>query len=1045
LRQEEKAQAPKRVAPIEGEEMMAASRPGLMRSAFVVVTMVLVAMFWMVGRAGAAELQKEAAQPYIFHADLEAQLDPLGEDTSCQVEYTTVAGFEVNGWTGAETVACSPASVDSAEPVQRVTAEISGLSSDTEYRYRFVATASEAVAGSGGTFHTFGIEKFTFEAIGPPPGEPDSAAGSHPYELVTRITLASGEVKGAAGAAALVKDVVAELPPGLVGNPTAVEQCPVRFVEEKKCSGDSQVGVLKIQSAGNQLNFFNSQIFNVAPPKGRPARFSGLINASTNAYIDAGVRTGEDYGIEAGSFNVPTLSNPFAFEIRLWGVPADSGHDAARVCGGKIGCSVTPGTPEKPFLRNPTRCAGPLQARVKVDSYELPGTFFTKEFEMPAITGCNQLEFEPELEARPTNNVADSPTGLHVDLHIPQNEDPEGVSTPDLREAVVKLPPGLTLNPSSAAGLEGCTPAQIGLTTPVGTTPIHTTAAPATCPDGAKIGTVEVDTPLLGHPLSGAVYVATPYDNPFNSLLAIYIAVDDAESGVVIKLAGHVEVGPEGQLTTTFSDNPQLPFEHFRLDFFGGDRAALKTPEVCGTYATTSTLTPWSAPESGPPATPSDSYSISSAPGGGSCPTSAGQLPNSPSFEAGTESPLAGAFSPFVMRLKREDGSQRFGSVTVTPPPGLVGKLAGIPYCPDSALAAAASRTGKEEQSSPSCPAASEVGTVNVGAGAGPSPYYVQGRAYLAGPYKGAPLSLAIVTPAVAGPYDLGAVVVRSALEVEPYTAQITVRSDPIPSELKGIPLDVRSIAVKIGRPQFTLNPTNCEAMSVGATETSTLGSTAQLGNRFQVGECGNLGFKPKLSFSLKGATKRTGHPAVTAWLQMPAGGANIARAQVSLPATQLLDQGNLDKVCTQPDIRAGTCPARSLYGYAKAWSPLLDQPLEGPVFLGVGYGHELPDLVAELNGQIRVLVHGRVDTNKARGIRNTFEVVPDAPVSKFMIRLKGGKKYGLIENSTSLCKKTRRVSARFVAQNGKVSVLHPKIATSCKSHKKRHKQPGKK
>ncbi|HEU4737643.1 MAG TPA: hypothetical protein VFS54_01035 [Solirubrobacterales bacterium] len=1011
---------------------MVFSRP-ILRSAIAVATLLLVGILWMAGKAGAAEIQAEAAQPYMFSADLEAQIDPLGEDTSCQVEYMTVAAFEDDGWLDADAVACLPAIVPSSDPAQRVTVELSGLASDTEYRYRFIATTgSEVVEGPGGTFHTFGIEAFAIEALDDV-GDPDSAAGSHPYELVTRITLPHGEVRGADGAAALAKDVLAELPAGLVGNPFAVEQCPVRLAEERRCSGDSQVGVLKIQSAGTQPSFFNGKIYNVVPAQGSPARFGGEINLSTSAFIDAGLRTGDDYGINAGSFNLPTLANPFVFEIRLWGVPADPIHDPQRSCAEVQGCSVTPGTPEDPFLRNPTRCAGPMQARVKVETYDLPGTIFSREFAMPAITGCDQLEFEPELEARPTNNVADSPTGLHVDLHIPQNEEPEGLGTPDLREAVVKLPPGLTVNPSSAAGLEGCSPEQLGLTTPVGTTPIHTTAAPAKCPDAAKIGTVEVDTPLLDHPLEGAVYLASPYDNPFNSLLAIYIAVDDEESGVVLKLAGHVEVGAEGQLTTTFEENPQLPFEDFKLDFFGGARAALKTPEVCGTYATTSTLTPWSAPESGPPATPSDTYAISSAPGGGSCPTAADQMPNAPVFEAGTESPLAGAYSPFVMRLKREDGSQRFGSVTVTPPPGLVGKLKGIPYCSDSALVAAAGRTGKEEQGAPSCPAASEVGVVNVGAGAGSSPYYVQGRAYLAGPYKGAPLSLAIVTPAVAGPYDLGTVVVRSVLEVEPYTAQITVKSDPIPSELKGIPLDVRSIAVKIDRSQFTLNPTNCEAMSVGGTETSTLGSTAPLSNRFQVGECGKLAFKPKLSFGLEGATKRTGHPAVIALLKMPAGGANIARAQVSLPRNQLLDQGNLDKVCTQPEIRAANCPPRSIYGHAKAWSPLLDQPLEGPVFLGVGYGHELPDLVAELKGQIRVLVHGKVDTNKSSGIRNTFEVVPDAPISKFELRLKGGKKYGLIQNSVSLCKKTQHASARFVGQNGKVTVLRPKIKTSCK------------
>jgi hypothetical protein len=1013
---------------------MAVSRPTPMRPTLAVAILVLLSMLWTAGEAGAAEIQEEAAQPYIFSASLEAQIDPLGEDTSCQVEYTTVVAFEEDGWIGADVFTCTPEVIASAEPAQRVTAELSGLAGDTEYRYRFAAaTTSEVVEGPGGTFHTFGVEAFSFEAIDAA-SEPDSAAGSHPYELVTRITLPHGEVRGAVGAAALAKDVLAELPPGLVGNPTAVEQCPTRLAEERKCPGDSQVGVLKVQAAGSESNFFNGQIFNVTPAKGSPARFGGQINLSTNAYIEASVRTGDDYGIDAGSFNVPTLSNPFAFEIRLWGVPADTAHDSQRWCGSKSPCSVTPGTPVTPFLRNPTRCAGPLEARVKVDSYDLPGTFFTREFAMPAITGCNQLEFEPEIEVQPTSEVADSPTGLHVDLHIPQNEDPEGLATPDLRDAVVKLPPGLTVNPSSAAGLEGCSPEQIGLTTPVGTTPIHTTAAPAECPDAAKLGTVEVDTPLLDHPLEGAVYLASPYENPFNSLLAIYIAVDDLESGVVLKLAGHVEVGPEGLLTTTFEENPQLPFEHFRLDFFGGPQAALKTPAVCGTYTTTATLTPWSAPESGPAATPSDSHQISVAPGGGSCPTSADQLPNAPAFEAGTESPLAGAFSPFVLNLKREDGSQQFSSLTVTPPPGLLGQLAGIPYCSDAALAAAAGKTGAEEQAASSCPAASEVGVVNVGAGAGPSPFYVQGRAYLAGPYKGAPLSLAIVTPAVAGPYDLGTVVVRSALEVDPFTAQIAVRSDPIPTELKGIPLDVRSIAVKMSRSNFTLNPTNCEVMGVGGSLTTTLGQTATLASRFQVGGCKDLGFKPKLKIELKGGTKRSRFPALKAVLTYPPKGAyaNIARAQVGLPPAEFLEQGHIGTVCTRPQLAAAQCPPASVYGRAKAWSPLLDRPLEGQVYLGTGFGHTLPDLVADLNGQIRVLVHARVDTTKQNGLRSTFEVIPDAPVSRFVLEMRGGKK-GLLVNSENLCRKAHRANARFVAHNGRQVTLRPVLENDCK------------
>jgi hypothetical protein len=1016
---------------------MANSRPAPIHAVTAVVTAVLLALLWTAAGADAATVQQEAAQPYIFKADVEAQIDPEGESTSCEVEYTTAAAFAENGWNGAEAVPCSPEEVGAGDPAQRVSAELSGLASDTEYRYRFVATAAAATAGAGGTFHTFGVETFTFEAIGED-NAPDNAAGSHPYELVTRITLPHGEVKGAVGAAALAKDILAELPPGLVGNPTAVEACPVRLVEEGKCSGNSQVGVLKIKSAGPSEH--GSNIYNVAPAKGSPARFAGEVNVSTNAYIEASVRTGQDYGINAGSFNLPTISNPYAFEIRLWGVPADPSHDALRSC--YLGdqerespCSVTPGTPEKAFLRNPTSCGGPLVARVNVETYDLPGVLFSREFAMPAITGCDQLVFEPTLQVQPTTDTADSPTGLQVNLNVPQNEDPDELATPDLRNAVVKLPSGLTLNPSSAAGLESCTPAQIGLTTPVGTTPIHTTAAPATCPDAAKIGTVEVDTPVLDHPLPGSIFVATPYDNPFKSLLAIYIAVSDPESGVVIKLAGHVEIGAEGQLTTTFEENPQLPFDSFKLDFFGGPRAALKTPAICGTYTTTSSLTPWSAPESGPPATPSDSHQITTAPGGGSCATSPDQLPNNPVFEAGTEAPLAGAFSPFVLNLRRNDGSQQFSSLTVTPPPGLLGRLAGIPYCPEAALAAAAGKTGLEEKAASSCPNPSEVGVVNVGAGAGPSPYYVQGHAYLAGPYKGAPLSLVIITPAVAGPYDLGTVVVRSALEIDPFTAQITVKSDPIPTELKGIPLDVRSIAVRMSRPNFTLNPTSCETMSVGGSVTTTLGRTAPLANRFQVGGCKNLGFRPKLKIGLKGGTKRNRFPALKAVLTYPRKGAsaNIARAQVGLPPSEFLEQGHIGAVvCTRAQLAAAQCPSGSIYGRVKAWSPLLDKPLEGPVYLGVGFGHKLPDLVAELNGQIRVLVHARIDTTKQNGLRSTFEFVPDAPVSRFVLEMKGGKK-GLLVNSENLCKKTHRANARFVAHNGRQVTLRPLVENDCK------------
>lgn len=1032
---------------------MARSTREVGRALLLALAVSIVGLASVVSVAGAAEVRFETAQPHIFTAGLEGEVDPLGEEAVCRAEYASAASFAEHGWSGASGVECTPGIVGPGGGAERVTASLTGLAGDTEYHYRLALTSASGVSyGAGKTFRTFGVESFTFDAIDAD-GEPDTTAGSHPYELVTIIRLPHGEVRSAQAAAAVTKDLLAELPPGLIGNPTAVPLCPVRLAEEKKCSGDSQVGRLKIESSGEPGNVFEAPIYDVAPARGEPARLAGQVNLSTNAYIDTGLRTGSDYGITARSLNIPTITNPFVFEIRLWGVPANAGHDVERTCLGSKRCAVTPGTPEKPFLRLPTRCGESLRAHVEVDTYEVPGDFFDRSAALPAITGCENLDFAPTIEARPTTETADSPTGLHVDIHVPQDEDPEGLATADLKDAVVKLPPGFTIDPSSANGLAACTPSQFGLTTAVGVSPIHTTAAPAACPDASKIGTVEVDTPLVDHPLPGFVYVAQPYRNPFESLLAIYIGVDDPISGVVIKLAGDVEIGPGGQLTTSFDENPQLPFEDFKLDFFGGDLAALKTPALCGTYQTTSTLTPWSAPASGPPATPTDSHPVTRAPAGGGCPTSAAGEPITPGFDAGSESPLAGAFSPFVVHLSRPDGSQQFSALDVTPPPGLLASLAGIPYCPDAALAAAAAKSGKEEQEAASCPAAAQVGTVEVGAGAGPRPYYTGGKVYLAGPYKGAPLSLAIVTPALAGPYDLGDVVVRAALMVDPQTTQVSVVSDPIPTELKGIPLDLRSITVKMDRPHFTLNPTSCEAMALGGALTTVQGQTAPLSERFQVGGCGSLPFGPRLALRLFGKTNRNAKPRLRAVLQTKPGEANIRRAQVNLPHSLFLEQRHIKTVCTRVQFAAGgghgeECPAGSIYGRARAISPLLERPLEGPVYLRSS-SHALPDLVAALNGQIDVELDAKIDRGKNKGLRTTFEVVPDAPVRKFVLEMKGGGK-GLLVNSEPLCSRVahRRAIARFVGQNGKVEAFSPRVAVACRKgaavrHPRRHHRAG--
>ena len=582
-------------------------------------------------------------------------------------------------------------------------------------------------------------------------------------------------------------------------------------------------------------------------------------------------------------------------------------------------------------------------------------------------------------------------------------------------------------------------PLAVATTRKAGGAPHFSAGAPS-CPNASKLGTVEVKTPLLDHPLPGSVYLASQEANPFHSLVAIYIVVNDPASGVVVKLAGEVKLDPaSGRLTTIVDENPQLPFEELKLDIFGGATAPLATPAGCGEYKTESLLEPWShhpaagEAEGTPDATPSASFTIDEG-----CTAPALK----PAFTAGTLNNQAGSYSPLVLHLAREDGSPQLRSIETTLPPGLTGKLAGVGECSDAQIAAAAARSnpgeGALEQSSPSCPASSEVGRVTVGAGVGPSPFYVSGRAYLAGPYKGAPLSLAIITPAVAGPFDLGTVVVQDGPLRQPRDRpdHREVRSDP---DHPGRHPARRPLGRPARRPpRFTLNPTNCSPLAFSGQLAALGGATAPLSSPFEAANCAKLSFKPKLSLKLKGGTKRNQNPALTATVTYPKGGnyANIASAQVTLPHSAFLDQAHIGTVCTRVQFAAHACPAGSVYGKAIAYTPLLDQPLSGPVYLRSS-SNKLPDLVADLNGQIEVALDGKVDTGKGGGIRNTFSVVPDAPVSKFVLSLEGGKQ-GLLVNSENLCSphaKTHAI-ADFTGQNGKIYNTTPKVQNSCPKKK---------
>ncbi len=896
-------------------------------------------------------------------------------------------------------------------------------------------------------------------------GSAVTQAGAHPFASRIRFGVNTNlDTFNPVGASEDPKDVTTTLPPGVVVNPTVTPRCSEADFEQEACSDSSAIGVVDftLGIGGFPAQLWAQPAFNVEAPPGSAASIAFNPNGlGFYFHILGGVDPAHGYALQAKTSDISQYGLFTEATVDLWGDPSDPAHDHLR--GAQCDfhadhysetCPVSPIS--KPLLTMPSACSSSLSLSATATSWQNqnPGgpvsasaTVTKADGTTPApVDGCDSLAFAPTLTARPTTNVADSPSGLDVDLQVPQSETQDTRATSTLRKAVVTLPPGLTLNPSAANGLEACSSAQIGIDPNTGTP----NGKEPTCPDASKLGTVEVTTPLLDNPLPGSVYLAKPHDNPFDSELAIYLVIDDPQSGVIVKLPGKVEADPAtGQLITTVDQNPQLPFSEFKLNFFGGATGALRTPDTCGDYSTTSELTPWSSSTSTPVTPPDDTYSISQGPNG-SCPTTEQGKPNSPGFDAGTVSPLAGEHTPFVLNLHRDDATQQFSSVTLSPPPGLVAKLAGTPACSEAGIAQAQSRTasgdGALEQSDPSCPDTSKVGVVHVGAGAGPAPYYVTGNVYLAGPYKNQPLSFVIITPAVAGPFDLGVVVTRVAIAIDPTTAQITATADPIPDHLTvdgdGFPLDVRSVQMKLDKPDFTLNGSSCDPTSISGSLLSTQSQTASLSEPFQLAECANLGFKPRLGMRLRGGHFRNGHPAFTSVLNARAGDANIGKASVILPPSMQLDQSHIQAPCTRPQFAADQCPAASIIGSVVATSPLLDYKLTGPVYLRTG-DNPLPDMVLDLHGPasqpIRIDQVGKIDTVHAR-LRTTFQGVPDAPISQAIIRLVGGHK-GLLVNNTNLCKQPNRAAVFLDGHNNATADSHPRIALKCPKARKKHKQ----
>jgi hypothetical protein len=899
----------------------------------------------------------------------------------------------------------------------------------------------------------------------------EQAAG-HPQWGFTQIIVKS-QTPGKTPVGEL-KTVRVDLPVGLSVNPQATPQCAQSTFEANpsSCPVGSEVGKSEVTASLLGIESpvpVNATVYNIDPPFGEPARF-GFNLVGNNVYLKASVAWDGDFH-EGFTIEVPEAPK---LEPLIKGLILKN----RLVFEGRAGNGT--------FITTPSTCLGPAvpsspflhlySTWLRADSYGEPDPNFPAgssyfESRIPPETSpkeCNTIPFDPSLAVAPNTAETDSPSGPSIGVDVPfeppslaeiaQEKTKQAQSY--VREAKVTLPPGMGLNPSAAGGgLQTCTNAQFGL---------GTRSESAGCPPASKIGTVSIETPpLLNGSLTGDVYVGQQLSrDPLSGQeYRIFVEARSQRYGVFVRLEGKVSADPlTGRLTTTFEGRevegiggvkipkglPQVPFSTVTLDFNDGPRAVLTSPTTCGPNRTTTVMTPWSGNAT---ATPGSEFTLNSAPGGGKCAKSGAARPFAPSFSAHTAKPRGGAYSPLSIDLARSDGNQELKGAEVLLPPGLTAKLAGVRYCPASALAAAAASSGLAEAANSSCPASSLIGSADVTAGSGPSPIHIAGKVFLTGPYKGAPLSLAVVTPATAGPFDLGTVVVRVALFVQPETAQVEAVSDPIPHVYGGALLDVRSISVRTDRPNFSLNPTNCSPLQTTATlrggaddPNNPAGfSSFATSSPFQASGCDALGFKPKLFMRLFGARRRAKNPKLRAVLVARGGDANIGRASVTLPRALILDQSNLSKVCTRVQFAADECPKKSIYGYARAVTPLLDGPLQGPVYLRSS-SNELPDLVADLRGQVNIVLDSRTDSVRGR-IRSTFDTVPDVPVSKFTLALRGGPK-GLLVNSQSLCPRHRkgqkgkgpkplRSLARFKAQNGKKANMRPRLRTPCGKEKK--------
>lgn len=901
-------------------------------------------------------------------------------------------------------------------------------------------------------------------------GLPDTQAGSHPVALEISTDLNPGpESPGQPGVGFSdgdLRDLSLELPAGLIENPQVLDTCSqVDFhtprdspfekpsLSGESCPARSQVGTITVRSsyAGGEERTFG--LFNLSPPPGAPSELGASPYGSPIVFVSSVRQADGEYGLTLRATDIPQLADVEGLTLKIWGTPWSVLHNAQRGnClkesepgFGWAKCSPGPPAQNPPlaYLTLPTSCDGPLRFAATADAWG-SGAGASASAQLPTLEGCNLLPFEPHPFGQLSDPRTTSPSGYVFEIGVDDSgvTDPAALSPSAVRKAVVALPEGVTINPSVGAGLGVCTPEQFTA---------ETASSPpgAGCPNESKIGDFTVKSPLFAGSVEGSLFLAAPHRNPFGSLIAIYLVAKSIERGILVKVPGRLDADPaSGRLTATFDNLPQLPYSSLKIHFREGQRSPLASPGVCGDHSTSTDMTAWRDP--GLTRHTDSTVAISAGPGGGPCPS--GPIPFRPLASGGMVNSQAGAYAPFYLHLTRDDPEQEITSYSATLPPGLLGKVAGIPFCSDAAIAAAKAKSGVEELEHPSCPAASRIGHTTAGYGVGPVLTYAPGGLYLAGPYHGSTFSVVAIDSALVGPFDLGVITVRSAIHVDPRSAQVSIDSagsDPIPHILDGIPIHLRDIRVYIDRPETTINPTSCDRFSLVSTlngsgqvfADSSDDSTATATSPFQAFNCGSLGFTPKLSLRLRGRTKRASYPSLRVELRPSAGDANISSAWVALPSSVFLAQNHLKTICTRVQFSRQDCPAGSVYGRARVFSPLLAEPLEGPVYLRSNPERELPDMVMALRGGglgLAIDVVGQVDSYKG-GLRGTFEGLPDAPVSRFVLDLPGGK-HGLLVNAANLCAFPRFATARFVAHNNRGVQWHPQVRSRCGAGGKKHK-----